>query len=94
MGVADSGTFHHTCCVVHDPEKVAQSLADTLAIRPWNLWTVEPENGTVHGKQAAYSLRIALAQVGDAYYELISPHTGDSVYTEHLQSKGEGLHHT
>ena len=27
-------------------------------------------------------------------YELIAPHTGDSVYVEHLQSKGEGVYHT
>lgn len=94
MAVKDPGTLHHTCFVVHDLEKAAKSLADQLAIKPWNVWTIEPASGTVHGKEMPFSFRVALAQVGDSNYELISPVAGKSVYVEQLQSKGEGFHHT
>jgi len=35
-----------------------------------------------------------LATVGGGTYELITPHSGRSVYDEHLAQRGEGFHHT
>ena len=93
MGVADSGTLHHTCFVVNDIEKAAEALSDSLSVK-WSLWTIEPANSTVHGREVPFSFRVALAQVGDSSYELIAPLSGESVYAEHLKSKGEGFHHT
>jgi hypothetical protein len=93
MAVTDSGTLHHTCFVVHDLEKAAQALADSLGV-VWNVWTIEPETSTVHGRDVPFSFKVALAQVGGAALELIQPHTGRSVYVEHLESEGEGFHHT
>lgn len=93
MTVADRGTLHHTAFVVNDIEKVAEALAKSLSIT-WNLWTVEPETATVRGQDASFTFRVAFGQVGNGNYELIEPHTGESLYNEHLQSKGEGLHHT
>jgi hypothetical protein len=57
------------------------------------VWTIEPEVCLVHGKDVPFSFRVALAPVGASNFELIEPHTGDSVYLEHLNSKGEGFHH-
>ena len=94
MGVADGGTLHHTCFVVHDVEKAAKALAISLSIKPWKVWTIEPVETTVRGKAVPFSFRVALAQVGGSNYELISPHSGKSVYVEHLKSHGEGFHHT
>lgn len=37
---------------------------------------------------------MALTDVGGGSYELVSPQTGKSVYDEHLDSHGEGFHHT
>lgn len=94
MGVMDLGTLHHTCFVVNDLEKTAQALADSLAVKPWNVWTIEPEECRVRGRSVPFSLRIAIAQIGSSHYELIEPVDGDSVYVEHLRVKGEGFHHT
>ena len=94
MAVAESGTLHHTCFVVRDVERAARALADKLGIGPWNLWTIEPAATTVHGRDVPFSFHVALAQVGGSSYELIAPHTGESVYVEHLETKGEGFHHT
>jgi len=93
MGVADSGTLHHTCFVVKDIEKTAEALADSLSVK-WNLWTIEPTATTVHGREVPFSFRAAIAPVGDSNYELIAPCSGASIYAEHLKSKGEGFHHT
>jgi hypothetical protein len=93
MGVADTGTLHHICWVVNDLDKRAEKLADSLSLS-WNVWTIEPETCLVHGEEVPFSFRVAIAPVGDSNFELIEPHTGDSIYVEHLNSKGEGFHHT
>ena len=93
MGVIDPATLHHTAFVVNDLEKSAQALTDSLGLQ-WKLWTIKPVATMVHGKDVPFSFRVALASVGDSHYELITPHTGDSVYVEYLKSNGEGFHHT
>jgi hypothetical protein len=94
MGVADSGILHHTCFVVHDIEKTARALNQSLAIGPWNIWTIEPTESTVRGRASPFTFRVALAEVGSGIYELLAPLAGESVYTEHLEKHGEGVHHT
>ncbi|MDH3222691.1 MAG: VOC family protein [Gemmatimonadota bacterium] len=86
--------LHHTCFVVHDLEGAARTLSDSLAIGPWNVWTIEPERSTVHGVEQPFSFRVALTEVGGGTYELITPHVGRSVYDEHLEQFGNGFHHT
>ncbi len=94
MPVTDKGTLHHTCFVVNDVEKTARSLADKLAIGPWGIWTIAPEVSQVHGRDVPISFKLAIAPIGDSNYELIEPLSGESVYKEHLRTKGEGFHHT
>lgn len=94
MSVVSSGTLHHTCFVVNDVEKTATALAESLGIGPWGVWTIEPGGTTVRGRDVPFSFRIAIAAVGDSNYELLAPHTGESIYVEHLEAKGEGFHHT
>ena len=93
MQITESGTLHHTCFVVRDAERTAAALAQS-GIGPWGVWTLEPTASTVRGREARFSFRIALAQVGDANYELLAPNDGDSIYVEHLAANGEGFHHT
>jgi hypothetical protein len=93
MGVGDTGSLHHTAWVVNDVEKAAKSLADSLSIQ-WSVWTIEPVACTVHGKDVPYTFKVAIAQIGDSNFELVEPLTGRSVYVEHLETKGEGFHHS
>ena len=86
--------LHHTCFVVRDLEKTAQQLSDALGIGPWNIWTITPVESVVHGKTSPASFRIALATVGGGTFELVEPHSGRSVFDEHLEKHGEGFHHT
>ena len=86
--------LHHTCFLVRDLEGTAQQLSDALGIGPWNIWTITPAECTVHGHVSPFSFRVALATVGGGTFELITPHSGRSVYDEHLEEYGEGFHHT
>ena len=94
MGVTDTGTLHHIGFVVKDLEKAAKALARDLSIGPRSVWTIAPEVGTVRGRKVTFSFRVALAPFGGISYELLEPVSCDNVYVEHLESKGEGFHHT
>jgi hypothetical protein len=86
--------LHHTCFLVRDLEGTAQQLSDALGIGPWNSWTITPAECRVRGQVSPFSFRVALATVGGGTFELVSPHSGRSVYEEHLEAHGEGFHHT
>lgn len=86
--------LHHTCFLVRDLEGTAQSLSDALGIGPWNIWTITPAECRVHGQVSHFSFRAALATVGGGTFELVSPHSGRSVFEEQLEEYGEGFHHT
>ncbi|MEO9175209.1 MAG: VOC family protein [Gaiellales bacterium] len=93
MQVIENGTIHHVGIAVHDLEKSATALAAS-GIGPWHIWTVEPESTIVRGKDVPFSFRVAFAAVGDASFELIAPHEGESIYVDFLKTHGEGMHHT
>ena len=86
--------LHHTCFLVRDLEGAAQRMADAVGIGPWNIWTITPSECRVRGQVSPFSFRVALATVGGGTYELITPHSGRSVFDEHLEEHGEGFHHT
>ncbi|HSJ14353.1 MAG TPA: VOC family protein [Longimicrobiales bacterium] len=93
MTMPAAAALHHTCFLVRDLEGTAQALADALGVGPWNVWTIQPVECRVHGQPSPFSFRVALATVGGGTFELIAPHTGRTVYDEHLEKHGEGYHH-
>ena len=65
-------------------------------IGPWDIYQFEPgkvENYLYRGKPATHTCLIAITWSGDTQLELIQPLTGYSIYNEHLDRRGEGLHH-
>ena len=94
MTTVSPAAIHHASFLVRDLEGTAQKLSDTLGIGPWNIWTITPEECRVHGQLSAFSFRVALATVGGGTFELITPHSGRSVFDEQLETHGEGFHHT
>ena len=93
MPVSNSATLHHTSILVNDIELSAEKLAKTLSVS-WNLWTITPDHCFVNGEPSPFSFRAAIAQVGGANLELISPNSGKSIYDDYLKLKGEGYHHS
>lgn len=93
MPVSNSATLHHTSILVNDLEATAEKLSKTLSVS-WNLWTITPDHCFVNGEPSPFSFRVGFAQIGGANIELISPHSGKSIYDDYLKLKGEGHHHT
>jgi hypothetical protein len=94
MTMPRPAAFHHTSFLVHDLEATAQRLADSLAIGPWNLFTIVPTASRVRGEERPFTFRVALATVGGGTFELVAPHSGRSVFDEQLERHGPGFHHT
>ena len=94
MSIPAPVALHHTCFLVRDLEGTAQRLADDLAVGPWNIWTITPLHSRVRGRDCPFTFRAALATVGGGTFELVTPHTGHSVYDEFLEQYGPGFHHT
>jgi len=83
------------CTVVRDIQKAVESYWE-FGIGPWSIYTFEPPeltNTSLHGKPARYSMKLAIAMIGNVMWELIEPLEGPSTYKDFLERKGEGLHH-
>lgn len=93
MTMPDAAAFHHTAFLVRDLEGTAQRLSESLGIGPWAVWTIVPSHCMVHGHESPFAFRVAMTTVGGGTFELISPHSGRSVFDEHLAQHGEGFHH-
>ena len=94
MPIPSPIAFHHTAFLVRDLEGTARRLASSLAVRPWTLFTMRPTASKVRGREAPFTFRVALATVGGGTFELVAPHTGQSVFDELLEQHGPCFHHT
>lgn len=82
--------------VVKDIKKAMDVLYHDFGIGPFDVFTFTKENHknpTTRGKPNDHTFICACAWSGEVQYELMQPLTGQSVYTEFLESRGEGLHH-
>ena len=90
------GATMQVAMVVRDLDAAMKHHSETCKIGPWDIYQFEPgkvENYTYRGKPATHSCLIAIAWSGDTQLELIQPLTGYSIYDEHLEQRGDGLHH-
>jgi methylmalonyl-CoA/ethylmalonyl-CoA epimerase len=88
--------FHQTAFVVRDLDAAVRHWADDLGIGPWSVWTMRPPqlmDAVYHGETVSFAFRHALAMSGDMQFELIEPIDGPSIFTDQLESTGEGPHH-
>lgn len=82
--------------VVRDIQKSMELYWDIFGIGPWRILTFQPpnlKNAIVRGKSEPFTMKLAIAQIGNIQWELIQPLKGNSIYQEFLDQKGEGLHH-
>lgn len=82
--------------VVEDLEDGMDRFGAVLGVSPWQIYRFEPPrltDTTYRGEPHDYSMALALADVGGVMLELIEPLEGQSIYTDHLDEHGEGLHH-
>jgi hypothetical protein len=88
--------MHQVCVVVEDLQAAMERYWKLFGIGPWQIYTFEPpelSDRTIRGKPEPYTMRLALAFMGDVQWELIQPLSGPSIYQEFLAERGEGVHH-
>jgi hypothetical protein len=82
--------------VVHDLDEGVRRFTEQLGIAPWTAYRLEPtilRGMRYHGENVEFSLRHALAWQGEMQFELVQPLAGPSIFADHLEAHGEGLHH-
>jgi catechol 2,3-dioxygenase-like lactoylglutathione lyase family enzyme len=82
--------------VVRDLDEAVRRFAAELDIGPWTAYRLAPpllKQMRHNGRDVEFSLRHALAWQGELQFELVQPLEGPSIFAEHLEAHGEGLHH-
>jgi hypothetical protein len=82
--------------VTTDLTATEEALTTLLGARKWiRVPDVHfgPDSCTYRGQPADFVASISFSYAGDTQLELISPASGESVYTEFLDRAGPGLHH-
>jgi catechol 2,3-dioxygenase-like lactoylglutathione lyase family enzyme len=82
--------------VVRDLDASVRAYWDLLRIGPWTGYQLDEtilKDMHYRGQPASFSLRHALAWKDGVQMELVQPLSGPSIFAEHLERHGEGLHH-
>jgi methylmalonyl-CoA/ethylmalonyl-CoA epimerase len=89
-------TIRQIAIVVRDLDQ-AMAAWSHLGIGPWQIYDdFGPrmvKGMTFRGQAQTDGVKLALCGVGPLSFELIAPGPAPSVYREHLDRHGEGLHH-
>lgn len=82
--------------VTRDLDATEKALTTLLGAEKWvRVPDVHftPDTCTYRGRPADFTAHISFSYAGDTQLELIAPQSGDSVYSEFLDTAGPGLHH-
>jgi methylmalonyl-CoA/ethylmalonyl-CoA epimerase len=88
--------FKQCATIVHDLDEAVRRWSDLLGIAPWTAYRLEAprlQQMRYRGADVEFSFRHALAWQGEVQFELIQPLGGPSIFSDHLEAHGEGLHH-
>jgi methylmalonyl-CoA/ethylmalonyl-CoA epimerase len=91
-----SAQFKQFALVVEDLDESVRRWHDHLGIGPWTAWHLGPQilqDMTYYGKPVSFEFRHALAWQGEIQFELVQPVSGPSIFADHLDRYGPGLHH-
>src|SRR5918997_6526164 len=82
--------------VVRDLDAAMKRHWEVCGIGPWHIYTFEApkvRDYMYRGRPATHTCLIAVTFGEGTQVELMQPVRGRSIYDEHLETKGEGLHH-
>ena len=89
---------NHICIVTADLDGAVRRWSDRYQVGPWRVFTYDRSNmeATIDGEPADFQMRVALAQLGDAFrIELIQPLDDRNLYASSLRKNGgaDHVHH-
>ncbi len=96
LTIAQASPFKQTAFVVRDLEASAAAFWRHFRMGPWTGWTLTPNlvrDAHYRGRPGQFSFRHAFAWRDGVQFELVQPLEGESLFSEHLETRGEGLHH-
>ena len=80
--------------VVRDIEKACRYYESVFGTGPFsNVIDVNMDGALLRGKPVETTIKVAFVDSGDVQIELIEPVVGKNLYTEFLETRGEGIHH-
>lgn len=79
--------------MVRNVDEAVEYYSSNFGIGPFRIMTRHRRSAIVHGKITDYKVKLAFAELGQVQLELIEVLEGETIQTEFLREKGEGLHH-
>ncbi len=90
------GSLQQVAFVVKDLTAGMEFFSRTMGVVRFYViedFGLKARDKTFRGRPADQNFKLALAYSGDTQIELIQHLSGDTCYKEHLERRGEGLHH-
>ena len=91
-----AGQVIQVAYVVRDLEATMRRHCEVCGIGPWDIYVFEApkvRDYIYRGQPATHCCLIAMTWQDRIQLELMQPVRGRSIYDEHLETRGEGLHH-
>ena len=82
--------------IVRDIDKATRLHWEVCGIGPWDVYEFDAskvDDFVYRGRPATHKALLGLAWRDGIQLELLQPVSGYCIYDEHLERKGEGLHH-
>lgn len=92
LGGLLGGHVDQIALIVPDLEAAMDGYIASLNIS-FHVFEVTEANSAFSGSSPQFRIRIAVALAGLVSIELIQPAAGSTLYSQHLESHGAGLHH-
>lgn len=87
------GKLSHVGIVVRDLDKAIDYYSSVFGLGPFTTEIYDIKSFVYRGKTASARVKAAIAYSGSVFIELVQVLEGETVHTEFLREKGEGLQH-
>lgn len=93
MEKAKLGRLSHVGIVVRDMDQAIEYYGSVFGLGPWRIEVYDLPSFTFRGRPGSARVKAALADSGQVFLELVQVLEGETVHTEFLKERGEGLQH-
>lgn len=87
------GKLSHVGIVVRDLDEAMEYYGSVFGLGPFTTEVYDLKSFIYRGKTASARVKAAIAYSGPVFIELVQVLEGETVHTEFLREKGEGLQH-